>query len=435
MLSIFILLSETVLQGFSQALIQRSNELTEEDNSTIFYVNLGWSICIYSVLFFLAPYISIFYKQPELTQIARILFLGILTNALMVVYRAKLTIKIDFKSQAIAGVFATLFSAIFAVYLAKNNYNYWALVGLILSRNIFLLLGLFLFSRWLPKWIFSKTSFRSLFKFGSNIMFASIVATIVNNLSVLLIGRYFNPTHVGYFTQATNLSNYASQFVSSTLQGVTYPVMTSVKNDREQLINIYKKLISITMLISLPLLVGFASISSEVILLFLGDAWEPAISILIALCFARAITPISAINMNILNAIGRSDLFLKVDLSKLPLSFGGLIIAIPFGIKALAWMSVATSFLAFFINAYYPAKFFKFGGLQQIKVAKNYILASGTMYFVLSFVSFNSLITTLITKILAGIIIYIFILFILRDNFFLYFIKKIKDTFTKNHEI
>ena len=199
-----------------------------------------------------------------------------------------------------------------------------------------------------PKLIFSMESFKLLFKFGSNLMLAGFVATLINNLYVALVGRYFNATQVGYFTQAQNLSNNLSQFISSTLQGVTYPIMTSVKEDSERLVSIYTQLISVTMLVSLPMLIGFAAVSEEFVRIILGDEWLPVVPVLAALCFARTITPISWINLNILNAVGRSDLFLKVDLSKLPMNLGALFIALPYGIEGLAWAMVCTSFIAFF---------------------------------------------------------------------------------------
>src|SRR5690554_1703686 len=264
MLTIFMLLAESVVSnGFAQALIQRSQQLTEEDSSTIFYVNFAWGIAMYLLLYVCAPLIADFYKQPQLIDISRILFTIVLINSLTVVARAKLTINIDFKSQAIASTFATLCSSAIGIYLAIEGYGYWALVWLLISKAIFSSLGLWFFCRWLPKRMFSFASFKSLFGFGSNLMLAGLVATFVNNLYVALIGRYFNATQVGYFTQATQLSNSLSGLISSTLQGVTYPIMTSVKEDRERLVNIYTQLISITMLVSLPMLIGFAAVSGE----------------------------------------------------------------------------------------------------------------------------------------------------------------------------
>lgn len=421
MLTVFMLLAESVVtNGFAQALIQKSHKMTENDASTIFYVNFIWGVCMYALLFLVAPAIANFYQEPLLVDISRVLFLVILINSLSVVVRAKLTINIDFKSQAIAGTFATVLSSIVALYLAFEGYGLWALVWLILSKAIFLNIGLWFFCHWHPKFIFSLESFKELFKFGSNLMLAGLGATLLNNLYIALIGRYFNATNVGYFTQATNLSSFLSGFITSTLQGVTYPIMTSIKEDRSRLIDVYKQLISITMIVSLPLLVGFAAIANDFILLFLGNEWLPTVPVLIALCLARAMTPISAINMNILNALGRSDLFLKVDLSKYPMVLAGFFIGINYGIEGVAWAMVITTFLSFFVNAYFPGKFFGFGGIAQLKIAYKYIIAATVMYFAVSQVSISdSLWLTLVAKVTVGGLIYPALLFIMRDAFLL----------------
>lgn len=427
MLTVFMLLAESVVSnGFTQALVQKSQAMTEDDASTIFYVNMLWGLLMYVLLYFAAPAIADFYSQPLLIDISRILFLVIIINSFSIVARAKLTINIDFKSQAIAGTFATILSSIIALYLAFEDYGIWALVGLILAKAFFLNIGLWFFCHWYPKFIFSVQSFKTLFKFGSNLMLAGLGATLLNNLYIALIGRYFNATNVGYFTQATNLSNFLSGFISSTLQGVTYPIMTSIKEDTTRLVGVYKKLISITMLVSLPLLVGFASVAENVILLFLGPEWLPTVPVLIALCLARAVTPISAINMNILNAIGRSDLFLKVDLCKYPMVIAAFFIGINYGIEGVAWSMVATAFISYFINAYFPGKMFGFGGIAQLKVAYKYIIAAVVMYIAVTMLSFDGqLWLILIAKITLGVVIYPISLIIMRDEFLLSNIKPV----------
>lgn len=420
MLTIFMLLTESVISnGFSQALVQRSQQLTEADASTVFYINFVWGVFIYAVLFVTAPLIAQFYQKPELVDIARWLFLIVIINSFTVVVRAKLTIKVDFKSQAISGLFATLLSAPIAIYLAQQGYSYWSFVWLLLIKAVVLNISLWCFLRWYPQAIFSKDSFYSLFKFGSNLMLAGFVATLVNNLYVALIGRYFSAASVGYFTQATNVTNFLSQFITSTLQGVTYPILTSVKEDREKLIRIYKQLITATCLISLPALVGFCAVAEEFVLLFLGEEWLPAVPVIQLLCISRMITPISAINMNILNAVGRSDLFLKIDLSKLPMTLAVLYLTIPHGIVGIAWGILATSLVSFFINAYYPRKLFNFGSFEQFKVMYKYLIASFIMYFLLLMVNFGNLLITMFMKIFLGMIIYFLLLLLMRDVFFI----------------
>ena len=428
MLTIFVLLTESVISGgFNQALVQRSSQLTESDSSTIFYVNFAWGLAIYAVLYCSAPHISEFYSQPELTAISRLLFVVIIINSLSVVVRAKLTIEVDFKSLTLANTFSTVASAGVGITLSIYGYGYWALVWLHISKSIVITLALWVYCKWFPRLVFSPNSFRSMFGFGSNLMFAGLVATFVNNLYVVLIGRYFSATHVGYYTQANFMSTAASEFISSTLKGVTYPILTSVKDDRERLTRIYKQLIGVTMMVSLPILVGLSAISYDVVTIILGDEWMATVPVLAILCLARAITPISIVNMNILNAIGRSDLFLFVDLSKLPMTLGALYIALPYGIEGLAWAVLATTCISFFINAYFPGKIFGFGGFSQLRIAWKYAVASLLMYVVVKFLFDANSMALLASKIFAGMVVYVLALLVLKDELYLNTIQDLKQ--------
>jgi O-antigen/teichoic acid export membrane protein len=416
MLTIFILLADSIVSGgFTSALVQRSHQLTEDDACTVFWINLGWGVLMYSALYIAAPWIAQFYRQPELLDMARVLFLVIIINTLTVVVRAKLIITIDFKSQAIANTFATLLSSGLALVMAQRGYGYWALVFLMVSKALLVSAAVWWFCRWMPQVRFSRTSFNSLFGFGSNLMLAGFVATIINNLYVAIVGRFNNATEVGFYTQATNLSNSLYHFIESSLQGVAYPILTSIKDDRERMVSIYKKLISLTMLVSLPTMVGFAAIADDLVSLFFGEEWLPMIPVLVALCIARTITPISVINMGILNAVGRSDLFLKVDLIKLPMSLGVLYIAFLYGIQGLAWASVCTSFIAFFINAWFPGKMFGFGGLAQLRQALPYIAASMLMFAAVHFVPLGTSYLGVAGKITLGFLVYVVLIVAMGD--------------------
>ncbi|MCX8486441.1 MAG: lipopolysaccharide biosynthesis protein [Crocinitomicaceae bacterium] len=416
MLTIFMLLADTVVNGgFANTLIQRSQHLTEDEASTVFWITQVWGVAIYIILYLTAPIIANYYRHPELSQIARVLFIVIIINSATVVARAKLTINLNFKSFAIANTIATIISSVATILMVHFGYGYWALVSLMICKALVSSICICMYCRWVPRCHFKRESFEALFGFGSKLMMADFVASLVNNLYVVVIGRYYNATNVGYFTQATNLSNYLSQFIASTLQGVTYPIMTSIQEDRERLIKIYKQLISLTMVISLPLLIGFSAIASDVISLTLGKEWLPTVDVLVALCIARTVTPISTLNLNILNAIGRSDLFLKVDLSKLPLTLGALFVSIPYGIEGLAWAIVCTSFIAFFINSWYPGKIFGYGGIAQLKQSIPYFVASGIMYFIIIKINLEISIISLIIKISIGGLIYITILAIMQD--------------------
>ncbi|SMB22929.1 Lipopolysaccharide biosynthesis protein WzxC [Sterolibacterium denitrificans] len=418
MLAIFTLLADSVVSnGFSNALVQRSQQLTEDDACTVFWVNLGWGTLIYAVLFVAAPWIAQFYRQPELIGVARVLFLVIIINAFSVVARAKLTIAVDFKSQAIANTSATVLSSALAALLAQRGYGYWALIWLMVSKAVIASLGVWWFCRWLPRWRLSRASFTTLFGFGSKLMLAGSITTVVDNLYAPLIGYFYNVSQVGFFTQAANLSNYLSGFISSSLQGVSYPIMTSIKDEHERLVSIFKQMISVSMLVCLPLLSGFAAVANDVVLLLLGDAWRPTIPILIALSIARTVTPVSSINANMVNVVGRSDLFLKVSLSKIPIAITALFLALPYGVEGLAWAMVCSSFIAFFINAWYPGKIFGFGGIAQLGVARPYIAASAIMFTVVYFLPWGTSFVGLAGKIIFGTFVYVAMVWVMGDKF------------------
>ncbi|MBW3226017.1 lipopolysaccharide biosynthesis protein [Marinobacter adhaerens] len=430
MLTIFMLLAESVVSsGFSQALVQRSADLTADDASTIFYVNLVYGLTIYGLLYFAAPLIAEFYGEAALTDISRLLFLIIIINSLAVVVRAQLTIRIDFRSQAIAGAFATVISSSIGLYLAISGYDYWSLVWMLILRSLVQTVSLWFFTRWLPSLVFNFDSFKSLFGFGSNLMLAGLVSTLVNNLYIALVGKYFNAASVGYFTQATNLTNFLSKFISSTMQGVSYPILTSIKQDSERLTAVFRKTLQLTMFISLPALVGFAAVARDFVELFLGSQWLPAVPIIQILCFARAITPISIVNMNILNAIGRSDLYLKVDLVKLPLTVGTLLVSVNFGVESVAIAVLINVLMSFLINSYFPGKLFGFGALNQLKAAKSYLLAAGVMFIVVKFVGFSGDWYWLPINIGVGAVVYFGVLLLFRDDVFLSLAYKLGKRF------
>lgn len=417
MLAIFTSVSQSLVNsGFSQALIQRSKNVTNEDLSTVFITNVSIASIIYLILFLSAPLIAKFYNESALVNVSRVLFIVLLIDALSVVSKAVLSIKVDFKSQAVASFFATLGGTLVAVFMANNGFSYWSLVGLTLTRSAISAALLGFYSNWKPTVNFYKASFSRLFSFGSKLLVAGLIATTVQNLYAVLIGRFFGATDVGYFTQAHNLTNTLSTIISAVFQNVTYPVMTSVNDDLPRLVSIYEKLIQLTIVVTIPFFAGFSAVAKDFVDVFLGNDWKPIIPLLMILSFARLITPLSVINLNILNAVGRSDLFLKVDLFKLPLAAAAMFASIPFGIEGVAWAMLLTVVISFFINAYYPSKLFGFTIMRQLEFCVKPGLAAGVMMLILGFVQFSTPVVTLVAKILTGIIVYISAITLLRIN-------------------
>lgn len=375
MLSIFIALSNVFIEsGFAKALIQKK-KCSDIDFSTAFVTNLSISIIIYFLLFILAPYISEFYDEPSLTKITRVLSINFVLGAFNIVHRAKLMAEVNFKSLAIINFGGTIIGGCVGIIMAYMHYGVWSLVFQTLISTLSMMLLFPIFSNWTPSLRFSKKSFITLYAFGSKLLIAGVVATIVNNITTILIGRFYKSGALGYYTRATQYSDLAATTINDVFNTVTFPVLSSLQDDNDRLIEVYRKTLFYTAFFTFPLLVLFALLAEPIVVIMLTDKWLPCVHLLQILCIARIFTPISSINMNLLNAKGRSDLFMKLDLFKIPFILLATIVAIPYGVEAIVWTNLITSSLCFFVNAYLPGKMYGYGALQQLKDWK-YIVVS-----------------------------------------------------------
>jgi O-antigen/teichoic acid export membrane protein len=239
--------------------------------------------------------------------------------------------------------------------------------------------SLWFLSKWTPSIAFSKKSFKSLFKFGSKLLIAGLYAQILNNLYNICIGRFYSTASLGYYTRAKNFADLSSGTIVSVLQQATFPILTAVQDDKEKLITIYSRMIRMSAFIIIPLMAFIALQAKPIVLLLFTEKWAALIPLLQWMVFARIFYPMSALNLNLLNAIGRSDLFLKVDLSKLPLTILAMVITIPLGVKVMIIGHVITSSLSFIINAYIPGKFFGYGAIKQLKDMFPFFIATTGM--------------------------------------------------------
>ena len=309
MLAIFFAFSDLFVgSGFSMALIQKSDR-TEVDYSTIFHFNLVIGLVSYLILFFTAPFIAQFFNAPQLIALTRVLSLSVIINSLAIVQQTRLMIQLDFKTQAIISLFAVVISGFVGILLAYQGLGVWSLVGQMLTAASIRTVFLFYLNKWLPLFAFNASSFRQLFGFSSNLLGAALVATIVNNLYSILIGKIFAARDLGFYTRAKQYPEVLSNTLSTVLQGVTFPILASLQNDREKMVSVYGRLMRMVVFFVVPALTLSAILAEPFIRFFLTEKWMPVVPLMQWLCFARLITPISALNMNILNAIGRSDLF------------------------------------------------------------------------------------------------------------------------------
>ena len=251
--------------------------------------------------------------------------------------------------------------------MAFNDYGVWTIIyrSLINSSLIFILL--FFTLKWIPQFKFSKQSFDKLFGFGSKLLIINTLNTISNNLTSMLVGKFYGVTDAGYYSQSQRLTSITSSALLTVLHNVTYPVMSLIQDDEIRLLAVYKKILGMTVFIVLPIMIGLALIAEPFVLIFLTEKWLPIVPLVQGLCLVCAFHPINVITLNILNVTGRPELSLKLETLKFPICVGLLLLAIPFGLQAMVISQVIARAFCFCINTYYPGKFYSFGLLEQLK--------------------------------------------------------------------
>lgn len=411
MVMIFIALSQTLIDsGFSQALIREEN-VTKKDYSTVFWFNLAFSIIIYLLIFLIAPLISHFYLESELTLILRLLGLVVFFQAISIVPRTILTKNIDFKSQMKVSMVSSISSGIIAILLALYGFGVWALVFRVVIQKVIESLLLIIINKWVPLLQFSFKSFKTFYSFGWKLLVSGLIDTIYVNIYFVIIGKMYTKTDLGYYTNARQVRDAINQGITSSIQRVTYPVLSSIQSEDARLKYGFKKIIRVTGYIFFPIMLGVAAISSHLLILLLGTKWEPAILYFQLLCVAAILYPMHAINLNILKVKGRSDLFLKLEIFKKIITTVALIVTIVLnlGVTSFIVTAIITSHLALFINTYYSGREIDYGTKEQIKdLSPSYILSffMGSIVLYAGNIINIDPIFTIVIQVLLGILIY-----------------------------
>ncbi|MDC1310601.1 lipopolysaccharide biosynthesis protein, partial [Flavobacteriaceae bacterium] len=379
MISILIAISQTFTEsGMGSGLIQK-NKSSDIDFSTVFVFNFLVSVLCYLVLYFSAPFVAEFYEKPELIPIIRILSISIVINSLYIIHRTRLIIILDFKTIAKVNIISVLFSGLIAIYFAYKGYGVWALVIQVLIRSLISFIIFWVYSKWKPSLVFSIKSFKELFGFGSKILISGIIAQIFNNLYNIIIGKSYSATELGFYDRARSFSEIISGIVSNVIHDVTYPVLASLKDDSQHLVSVYSRILKMTSFIIIPSMTILAVLADPFIRILLTEKWLPVVPLLQWLCFSRVFYPITGINMNIINAVGRSDLYLKVNLIKWGLATVTLLITMQFGVRIMVIGQFITGIIAFFINAYLPGKLVGYGALSQLRDIRGVLFSTALM--------------------------------------------------------
>lgn len=382
LLMIFIVISESIVNsGLNSALIRKQNT-TELDYNTVFITNLLLSFLMYGLLFVCAPLISLFFEKPQLTVLLRVLGVIVIFNALSIVPATKLTKKVDFKSITVCSLIGSVFAGIVGISMAVMNYGVWALVGQQMTKQLVYTLALVVANKWLPQIQFSIRSFKELWGFGWKLLVSGLINNVWNEIYKVVIGKCYTPETLGQFTQAQFYSNIFSQNLTGIVQRVSYPVLSKIQDERERLKQAYRQVIKVTMLITFVFMFGLAGCAKQFIFVLIGEQWIPCVGYLQILCFTMALYPLHAINLNMLQVQGRSDLFLKLEIIKKCIAVIPLLLGIYIDIYWMLIGSVVVGWIAYYLNAYYSGPYLQYSVWAQIKDILPSLLLSLSMALV-----------------------------------------------------
>ena len=423
MIIIFIAISRSITDsGFTQALV-RKNNCKQVDYSTVFFFNIGVSFILYLILFLISGSVSNFFDEPKLELILKILGLTLIIDSFAIVQRARLTKRIDFKLQTKVTLVASISSGVIAIIAAYKGLGVWSLVIKLIIQQLMTSLFLWFWNKWRPSLEFSFRSFKEMFAFGYKLLISGLLNTLYKNIYLLIIGKFFSATELGFYTRADQFKNLPSQNLTSVVQRVTFPVLSTIQDDLVKLKQSYRRLIRSTMLISFTIMLGLAAVAEPLVLTLIGEKWQQSIIYLQLLCFSGMLYPLHAINLNMLNVQGRSDLFLKLEIIKKILAIPIIMLGIFIGIKAMIIGGIFSSFVAFFLNSYYSGKKLGYSSFNQLRdIFPSFFSASAMAALVFLFERFTNFSDpiTLLIQILAGIILFFGINETLRLKDYLY---------------
>lgn len=427
LLTVFITLSNVFIEsGFIKALIQNQSR-TEKDLSTVFFLNLFISFALYLALYFLAPLLAKFYKIPLLTDYSRILFLILIFNALTIVQNTILQIKIEFKKIAFVNVFATFISGLIGIICACNGYGAWSIVIKSLA-NIGIACVLFLIvGKWVPHSFFSYTSFKKLFGFSSKLLVGRILSETHRFVNNLIIGKTFSTSDLGVYTRSQQFPELISGTLNTVIGGTTFPLLSTLQNDKTELIDTLKKMICLTGVVIFPLMFGLSALSKPLITLLLGEKWIAVIPYLQILAVSYVFLPINCLNANVLQVTNNAGKYLIILIFNFFIKIITMIITVRISLYAVVVGQFINSVIYYLLVVFLIGFLFGFGFLKQLKCILPYFIVSLIMFgLILSVNSFiSSDLLKLIIGFLIGVIFYISASYLIRDEYFLMLVNGI----------
>lgn len=428
LITVFIAVATVFAQsGLGQALVQHKN-IDKTEFSTVFYFSVVFSVLLYTVLFATAPFIAHFYNEPQLTDVIRVLGITVIIGAVNSVQQAYVQKTMQFKRFFYSTLSGTAVSAIVGIALAYTGFGVWALVWQQISNQLINTFVLWFTVRWRPTLEFSVQKAKNLFSYGWKLLCSGLLDTVYNNMYSLIIGKFYSTADLGYYNRGKNFPMLIIQNVNSAIDSVLFPVLSDAQDDKSRFKAMVRRSIVTSTFVIFPCMAGLAAVAKPLTLLLLTEKWLPAVPFIQFCCFTYAFWPVNTANLQAIKALGRSDIFLILEVIKKAIGVAALVVSLPYGLMAMMWTRCINAVIGSFLNAYPNKKLLGYSYLEQMKdVAPSFILSIIMCGIVLCFDLLGlSPILTMLLQIVTGVAFYVAAAWIFKFECFKYILDIIK---------
>lgn len=418
--------------GLGSALIQKK-DADDLDFSSVFYFNFAVCLGLYGVMFIAAPFIATFYSDSSLTPIVRVISLTIVISGVKGIQQSYVSRNMLFKRFFYATLGGTIFSAFLGIGLAYMGFGVWAIVVQQLSNTAIDTLILWLTVKWRPKKMFSWERLKGLLSFGWKLLASALLDTVYNNLRSLIIGKLYSSADLAYYNQGRQFPNVVVSNINSSIDSVLLPTMSNAQDDSARVKAMTRRAIKTSTYIMAPLMMGLAFCAEPVVRLVLTDKWLPCVPFLRIFCITYMFYPIHTANLNAIKAMGRSDLFLKLEIIKKIVGMVLLLTTMWFGVMAMAYSLFISTLLSMIINSWPNRRLLNYAYLEQMKdILPGIALAvfMGCCVYMVGLLGMPSA-ATLVVQIPLGAVIYIALSAVLHLESFEYLMGMIRPVLKK----
>jgi len=403
----------TVLQvfvdsGLGNSLIQKKNA-DDLDFSSVFYFNVVLCVALYALMYFAAPLISRFYEMPDLTPVIRVLSLILIVAGVKNIQQAYVSRHMQFRRFFFASLGGTISSAVIGIYMAYKGYGVWALVAQSLSNRVINTTILWVTVKWRPKLMFSWERLKGLLSFGWKLLAARLLDAVYNDLRALIIGKLYGTQDLAFFNKGKQIPRFIVNNINTTINSVLFPTLSAEQDKVFRVRAMVRRAIRTSTYIMMPVMMGIAVCAQPLVGILLGEKWLPCVPFLRVFCFAYAFNPIVTANLNAIQALGRSDLYLKLDIWKKAVGVTALLCTMRISVEAMAYSLLVTNLVCQLINAAPNKKLLNYPYIEQLKDMLPQILLSCAMGAVVYLVTFLHLgpWPTLLLQVPLGVAFYV----------------------------